>query len=262
VTPDHLDRHHDVEHYAALKEKLLRKASRAVVNWDDPIVRAMAERHPKTIPFSLDEPLASGYSLVSFDGEPWLARNREPRIAVAEVAMRGRHNLANAMAALALAASLGGDEALAIDVLRRFKGLAHRCEFVAERKGVTYINDSKATNIGAAIAALQGFTTPLVLIAGGDGKGADFAMLTEHVQGRVKSAVLIGADAPKLEQALAGVCKIVRTSTLEAAVAAAAAEAVPGDTVLLAPACSSLDMFRDYRARGDAFKTAVAGLPA
>jgi UDP-N-acetylmuramoylalanine--D-glutamate ligase len=222
----------------------------------------MGERHPKPVPFSLEEQLANGYSIVTFDGEPWLARNREPRIAVAEVAMRGTHNLANAMAALALVAALGGDEALAIEVLRRFKGLPHRCEFVAESRGVTYINDSKATNVGATIAALQGFSTPLVLIAGGDGKGADFTTLREHLRGKVKTAVLIGADAPRLAEAFAGICTVRREKTLEDAVVAAAADAEQGDTVLLSPACSSLDMFRDYRARGEAFKHAVARLPA
>jgi UDP-N-acetylmuramoylalanine--D-glutamate ligase len=262
VTPDHLDRHHDVAHYAALKEKLLRNAARAIINWDDPIVRAMGDRHPKAIAFSIEQELPNGYSLVTFDGEPWLARNREPLIAVAEVAMRGRHNLANALAALALVASLGGDQALAVEVLRRFKGLPHRCEFVADRRGVAYINDSKATNIGAAIAALQGFATPLVLIAGGDGKGADFTLLREHVRDKVKTVVLIGVDAPKLERALADVSNVVRVATLDEAVTAAAEAAEAGDTVLLAPACSSLDMFSDYRARGEAFKAAVARLPA
>jgi len=183
-----------------------------------------------------------------------------PLIPTSEVAMHGDHNLGNAMAALALAAAIGVATEPALAVLRTFGGLPHRCEAVAERRGVRYINDSKATNVGATIAALGGLRGPIVLLAGGDGKGADFTPLREHVRGKVRAVLVIGRSAEALVEALATECPVTRCATLEEAVDAAAAIAVDGDTVLLAPACSSLDMFTDYRARGDAFKAAVASL--
>src|SRR5690606_38037548 len=194
----------------------------------------------------------------------WLARDTQPLFPVAELALRGRHNEANALASLALAATMiesagerGRGLEAALDVLRRFEGLPHRCRRIAERGGVEYIDDSKGTNVGATVAALAGFSAPIVLIAGGRGKGADFAPLAGAARGKVRTAVLIGETAREIESVLADVCPVVHASDMRGAVRAAAAAARPGDIVLLSPACASQDMFRDYKHRGEAFAAAV-----
>jgi len=262
VSADHLDRHGSVEHYAALKEKLLAAASHAVVNDDDPLVRAMGERHRHAVAFSVERPLARGYSIVATSGGPSLARHGEPLLPLAELALRGRHNAANALAALALTDALDAPLAPRLDVLRTFGGLPHRCEPVAERGGVAYLDDSKGTNVGATVAALAGLAGPLVLIAGGIGKGADFAPLAAAAVGKVKAAVLIGEAARQIGAVLEPIAAVRYAESMEEAVATAAALAAPGDTVLLSPACASQDMFRDYRHRGEAFAAAVRELPA
>ncbi|HEX6996718.1 MAG TPA: UDP-N-acetylmuramoyl-L-alanine--D-glutamate ligase [Gammaproteobacteria bacterium] len=262
VSPDHLDRHGSLERYAALKERLLAAAEHAVVNADDPLVRAMGERHPRPIPFSVTRPLGRGYSIVERGGERHLARHGAPLLPARELAIRGRHNEANALAALALVEVMGAPLAPALAALRAFPGLPHRCQRVAERGGVTYLDDSKGTNVGATLAALEGLQGPLVLIAGGVGKGADFAPLAAAARGKVKAAVLIGRAAGEIEAALAGVCPTRRADGMAEAVRLAAALAAPGDTVLLSPACASQDMFRDYRHRGEAFAAAARELPA
>jgi UDP-N-acetylmuramoylalanine--D-glutamate ligase len=260
VSADHLDRHRSIAAYAALKEKLLAGAARAVVNWDDPLVRQMGRRHDRPIRFSALETLDHGYCLVGRDGRDYLARNAMPVLAADALTLAGAHNRLNALAALALVDTLGGDSRRAVDALRAYRGLSHRCELVARRRGVTYINDSKATNVGATIAALHGFAGPLVLIAGGDGKGADFSPLAAIARDKIRTAILLGTDAGRLEHALEHSCPTLRVESMEDAVAEAAALAQPGDTVMLSPACSSLDMFADYKARGSAFVAAVERL--
>jgi len=189
-------------------------------------------------------------------------------VPTASLLLRGRHNEANALAALALAVvfieTTGGgrdrvDAALA--ALPRFRGLPHRCRPVATRRGVEYIDDSKGSNVGATAAAIANLSGPLVLIAGGLGKGQDFAPLADAARGKVKAAVLIGEAAPALERVLANVCDVRRAADMREAVQAAAAAAAAGDTVLLSPACASQDMFRDYKHRGEAFAAAVLELP-
>jgi UDP-N-acetylmuramoylalanine--D-glutamate ligase len=148
-----------------------------------------------------------------------------------------------------------------LDVLRSFAGLPHRCQRVAERNGVAYVDDSKGTNVGATLAALKGLEGPLVLIAGGLSKGQDLAPLAAGARGKLRAAVLIGTAAAELETALAPVCRTVRAESMVDAVAKAAALATRGDTVLLSPACASQDMFRDYKDRGDQFARAATELP-
>jgi UDP-N-acetylmuramoylalanine--D-glutamate ligase len=148
------------------------------------------------------------------------------------------------------------------DTLRRFTGLPHRAQWVADRHGVRWIDDSKGTNVGATLAAVAGFAGPLIVVAGGDGKGQDFAPLAAAFRDKVRAVVLIGRDAPAIAQALEGVCAVHRAATLPDAVARAAGLAHAGDTVLLSPACASLDMFRDYAERGQVFAEAVRSLPA
>lgn len=262
VSEDHLDRHGSVDRYAGLKAKLLARAGRAVYNYDDPLVRAMGLAHPNAVAFSVHEPLERGYSVVREGDERWLARDREPIVASSELRLHGLLGEANALAALALSDAMHGERAPALEVLRQFAGLPHRCQKVAERAGVVYINDSKGTNVGATVAAIAGLGGSIVLIAGGLGKGASFAPLAAAAGSRLRAAVLIGEAAGQLESALAGRCATRRAGTMAEAVATAAALAQSGDTVLLSPACASQDMFADYRERGEVFTRAVLELAA
>lgn len=261
VSADHLDRHGTLELYAELKEKLLKAAEHAVVNVDDPLVVAMGARHARVVPFSVRSELAQGYSVVVTEGERWLARDREPLLRSSELGIRGTHNEANALAALALTASLTTSIEPALEALRTFAGLPHRCQRVTERRGVTFVDDSKGTNVGATLAALNGLAGPLVLIAGGLSKGQDFGPLAAGARGKLRAAVLIGAAADELERAFAPVCETARATSMDDAVTRAAALAQRGDTVLLSPACASQDMFRDYRERGERFARAALELP-
>jgi UDP-N-acetylmuramoylalanine--D-glutamate ligase len=262
VSADHLDRHATLERYAQLKERLLAAAEHAVFNADDPLVASMGARHPRAVPFSVERPLARGFSVVEHAGARWLARDRRPLVATAELKLAGSHNEGNALAALALTSVMVSELAPALAALRSFPGLPHRCEHVAVRAGVAYIDDSKGTNVGATLAALQGLAGPLVLIAGGLSKGQDLRPLAAAARGKVKAAVLIGAAAAELEAILAPVCVTRRAVDMPGAVQAAAALAARGDTVLLSPACASQDMFRDYKDRGEQFARAAAELPS
>jgi UDP-N-acetylmuramoylalanine--D-glutamate ligase len=260
VSADHLDRHGTLDAYAELKEKLLKAAEHAVVNVDDPLVAAMGARHPRAIPFSVQTELSRGYSIVASNGERWLARDSQPLIRAAELGIPGLHNEANALAALALIAPLTKDFRAALGVLRSFTGLPHRCQRITERKGVTFVDDSKGTNVGATLAALNGLPGPLVLIAGGLSKGQDLSALAVGARGKLRAAVLIGAAAAELDAVLKPVCETAHAKSMAEAVAKAAALARRGDTVLLSPACASQDMFRDYRERGEQFARAAREL--
>jgi UDP-N-acetylmuramoylalanine--D-glutamate ligase len=182
-------------------------------------------------------------------------------LAAAELHVAGHHNLVNALAALALGHALGWPLANMVDGLRSYHGLPHRAQLVVKRAGVTWVNDSKGTNVGAAIAAIEGMSGQVVWIGGGDGKGADFKPLRDVLMRKARAAILIGVDAGKIGQALAGIpVPLIRTSTLQKAVRHAATVAQPGDSVLLSPACASFDMFNDYEHRGRVFAKAVLGL--
>ncbi len=260
VSPDHLDRHKSLAKYAACKSKLLRAAATAVFNWDDPLVREMGRDHPRAVPFSLRENLENGYAIMEHRGERWLAGRRKPLLPVTAMRLRGAHNEANALAALALSGALERDLAPQLEVLEQFAGLPHRCQWVGEKDGVTFINDSKATNVAASVAALEGLTGPFVLIAGGQSKGADFGTLAASARGKLVAAVLIGEAAEELEAALSGSCPTRVAADLNAAVSLAWAFATSGTTILLSPACASLDLFTDYSARGEAYSAAVREL--
>lgn len=179
-----------------------------------------------------------------------------------ELPLEGRHNAANALAALALGVAVGFDEQAMCKALKQFKGLAHRMQRVAEVRGVVWVNDSKATNIGACVAALQGYENKVVLIAGGDAKGADMAELVPVVKAKAKSVVLMGKDAGLIEGALNGCVPIYKAADMQQAVTIAASIAEAGDNVLLSPACASLDQYKNYQERGDKFTQAVLGLVA
>jgi UDP-N-acetylmuramoylalanine--D-glutamate ligase len=255
VTEDHLDRYAGIDDYAAAKARIFQGSGVQVLNRDDPRVLAMALPGREQVSFGLS---GSGHFGVR---EGRLVANDETIIDAAALPIRGWHNAANALAACALASTLNVPlEALASG-LKTFKGLPHRLELVAERAGVEWYDDSKGTNVGATIAALKGLARPTVLILGGEGKGQDFSPLAPVVAQLARHTLLIGRDAPLIEQTLKGL-PLERCASLDAAVARAAQLARPGDAVLLSPACASFDMFRDYKHRGEVFAHAVRGLPA
>ena len=260
VTPDHMDRYASLEAYGAAKARIFDGCDVAVINADDPAVRGMPRPGQFVVSFSLESNDAD-YTLARSPA-PMIVRRGEPLLPLAAMRLQGLHNAANAMAALALAEALDLPLAPALDALCAFGGLPHRSQWVADVRGVRYVNDSKGTNVGATLAAVRGLAGPLVVIAGGDGKNQDFSELRQAFRGKVRHVVLIGRDAPALAATLADVCATERASDMPAAVRAAQAVAQPGDTVLLSPACASLDMFRDYTHRGDEFAAAVRSLAA
>ena len=262
VSPDHLDRYADLAAYAAAKGRIFARCDTAVINLDDPLVMAMPRAAARTLSFSLRASIGADYAVASRAGQWWLMRREQPLLALAELKIQGLHNAANALAALALGEALALPLPVMLAELRSFAGLAHRSQWVADVNGVTYIDDSKGTNVGATLAAVAGMPGPLLLILGGEGKSQDFTALAPAFRGKVRHALLIGRDAAQLESALRGVCTVERATSLEAAVRAAAAVARAGDTVLLSPACASLDMFKDYAHRGAVFAAAVRGLAA
>jgi UDP-N-acetylmuramoylalanine--D-glutamate ligase len=261
VSADHLDRYATFRHYADSKARIFANCETAVVNADDAEVARMPRAGMRVIGFALDDARAD-FALATPAGsrEPWLARRGAPLLPLTALRISGRHNAANALATLALGDALRLPMQPMLDELREFTGLPHRSQWVADLDGVRYINDSKGTNVGATLAAVGGLTGPLVVIAGGDGKGQDFTPLAGAFRGKVRAAVLLGRDAGLIETALTGVCPTVRVDGMEEAVRAAARSAQAGDTVLLSPACSSLDMFRDYAHRGSVFAAAVQEL--
>lgn len=262
VSPDHLDRYPSVGAYADAKARIFARCDTAVINLDDPLVVAMPKPGQRMLGFSLRASIGADYSCMAVDGDWWLTRRGEPLMRVSEMKIKGLHNAANALAALALGEALRLPLPAMLAELAEFPGLPHRSQWVADVSGVTYINDSKGTNVGATLAAVGGLKGPLVVIAGGDGKNQDFAPLAAAFRGKVRHAVLIGRDAPAIARILQGVCTVELSNTMEDAVRAAARAAKSGDTVLLSPACASLDMFRDYTHRGTVFSQAVRELAA
>jgi len=262
VTPDHLDRYAGLADYADAKARIFARCATAVVNLDDPLVVAMPRPGQPQLTFSLRAEVGADYSLVK-TGRGWaLARRGVTLLDLQELRIGGLHNAANALAALALGEALGLPTSAMLAELREFPGLPHRAEWVADVGGVRYINDSKGTNVGATLAAVAGFEGPLLIIAGGDGKQQDFSPLRAAFAGKVRHVALIGRDAPAIAQALEGVCTVQRCASLADAVQDCAARARAGETVLLSPACASLDMFRDYAHRGQVFADAVKELAA
>ncbi len=261
LSEDHLDRHRSMDNYAAIKARIFAAEGCMVLNRDDVRVRRMARPDRRCLWFGAGTP-DGGYGLQRLDGDIWLCRGETALIDAGALRLQGRHNLVNALAALALAEAAGLALEPCLRALRGFAGLPHRMQWVGRRSGMDWINDSKATNVGATLAAIEGLDRPLVLIAGGDGKGADFTPLAAALRGRGRAAVLLGRDAPRLEQVLKPVLGTERVGDMGQAVHRAVALGRPGDVVLLSPACASLDMYSDYMARGDAFAAAVGRLPA
>jgi UDP-N-acetylmuramoylalanine--D-glutamate ligase len=270
LSADHLDRYPSMAAYASAKQRIFVGAAAAVVNRDDPASRDLAEGVPEVVSFGLQAPQRDqDWGLLDNGdegaGQVWLGRGTRALIPTRELALTGAHNHANALAALALGDLFGLPLAPMRAALAEFPGLPHRCALVAEMAGVRWIDDSKGTNPGATIAALQGIArqqsddAKVVLIAGGDGKGADFAPLGPALAQYARALVLIGRDAPLIEAVAPASLPCAHAVDMDAAVAHAAALARPGDAVLLSPACASFDMFDDYRQRGRVFAAAVLG---
>jgi len=263
ISADHMDRYGALDDYVAAKARIFRGAQNAVLNRDDPLVCAMAGQAPRETGFTLGRPQrADDFGLIKHGGESWLVHGREPLIAASEVTLAGRHNLANALAAIALGSACGLPVTSMCEALRRFRGLPHRTVLVAQKRGVRWYDDSKGTNPGATVAALEGLIEPAesaraVLIAGGDCKGADFSALAAAVERLSRAVVLIGRDAPMIERVLRGRVHLMHANDMDEAVKIAAGLALPGDCVLLSPACASFDMFDNYEHRGRVFSDCV-----
>ena len=258
MSSDHLDRHGTMTQYAAIKERVYRGTGAMVINADDPLVAAMADPQRAVCRFTLGEAVGSGdYGIRAEPQGEWIVRGDTPLLPCAAVRIAGRHNLANALAALALAEAAGLPMAPCLETLRTFAGLPHRCQWVAEIAGVTWYNDSKGTNVGATEAACRGLVGPLVLIVGGQGKGQDFSPLRVAIRDKARAVILIGEDAPKIRAALEGIAPLVDAPDLRTAVRHARDLAQVGESVLLSPACASFDMFRNYVDRGECFMREV-----
>jgi len=242
-----MDRYPGLGDYAAAKQQVYVQAAVQVVNRDDAAAAALADTASPVTGFTAGEPDAGDFGVVQRSDEDWLARGDEVLMPVAALAMTGRHNVVNALAALALGEIVGLSITAMVAALQQFQGLPHRMQLVTERNGVCWYNDSKGTNLGATQAAIAGVTGKVVLIAGGD-------------SGRGRAAVLLGKDAEYLNQVLSPVLPVSMVRDMEAAVQLAAGLSQPGDSVLLSPACASTDMFRDFQERGDVFIAAVMRL--
>ena len=265
ISPDHMDRYDSMQDYYKAKHRIFRGAKNVVVNRDDSLTAPLLPQGVKQTAFHLGKPDLKLFGLIEDQGDVWLALGLDKLIAASELKMRGRHNLANALAALALGQAAGLPMDAMLNALKGFTGLRHRCEWVAEHQGVTYFNDSKGTNVGATVAALNGLGGTLseengiVLIAGGDGKGAEFVELAEPLKNYGRALVYIGVDGERL----ASQCGDINSRpavTMDEAVVIASQLAKSGDIVLLSPACASFDMFAGFPQRGDAFVQAVETL--
>ncbi len=264
VTPDHLDRHGNMENYAATKARILAQqgpSDSAVLNFDDPVTRAMATDCKAEVRFfSMRGPVPHG---VCVDGGALAVIEPDgmKRVALEGTPFNRGHALANLLASVAITSALGVDPAVAVAAACDVAPLPHRCETIATRQGVIYVNDSKATNPGAAAQSLESFDAPIHWLAGGRDKGVDFDVLARAVEGRVVRAYLYGETAEALASAIGGRCETVRFDTLDEAVVASAARANSGEVVLLAPACASFDQFQNFEERGEHFRRAVHALP-
>lgn len=265
ITPDHLDRHHTFNAYVQAKQCIYDQAQYVLYNREDQLTHPRHTLSNATVTsFGLDKPAQQQWGLQTINQTTYLAYGEQRLIAVDELKIKGRHNWANALAACALAHAAKIPFENMLEVLRSFTGLPHRCQWVRTLDSVDWINDSKGTNVGATISAISGIggaiDGKIVLIAGGQGKGADFRELRVTMQTHVRALVLIGEDANKFQDALHDVVTITHAKTFDEAINQARSAAKPGDVVLLSPACASFDMFRDFNQRGEIFQATVAAL--
>jgi UDP-N-acetylmuramoylalanine--D-glutamate ligase len=264
ISEDHLDRYDGMQDYMAAKQRIFRGSRQIVINRDSIESRPWHTTDAALSFFGIDSHSDEGASVVSHAGESWMAIDGKPLMPVSEIKIAGRHNLSNAMAAFMLGRAVGLPEEAMLATLREFSGLPHRCQLVRRFKGVDYFNDSKGTNVGATVMALQGIgertAGELVLIAGGIGKEQDFSPLLPVLDRYVKRVILIGKDADQIAHVIEHSVDIMRATSMEEAVTEAAISATAGDAVLLSPACASFDMFKDFAHRGRTFAAAVEAL--
>ena len=264
VSEDHMDRYSGLPAYHLAKHRIFRGAKQVVVNRQDALTRPLMGEGLPCWTFGLSAPDFKAFGVREENGEKYLAFEFQNLMPVRELKVRGAHNQANALAALALGHAVGLPFDAMLSSLRTFTGLEHRCQWVRELDGVSYYNDSKATNVGAALAAIDGLGADmdgkLVLIAGGDGKGADFSGLRDSVAKYCRAVVLMGRDADLIAAALGDAVPQVRVGSLDDAIARSRSLAHTGDAVLLSPACASFDMFKNYEERGHLFARAVEAL--
>jgi UDP-N-acetylmuramoylalanine--D-glutamate ligase len=262
ISEDHLDRYADLDEYTAAKARIFAGCGVQVLNRDDARCMGLARNEGRTITFGLNAPgTESDFGIERADGAIWLVQGKQRLLETSELQVAGLHNTANALAALALCSAIDIPMPAMLSALCSYKGLPHRVERVAEIGGITYYDDSKGTNVGATVAALEGLGCKSVLIAGGDGKGQDFSPLKAAVSKHARAVVLIGRDAWKIEAVLHD-CSVPveRAGDMSDAVQQASRLAKSGDAVLLSPACASFDMFRNYEHRAEVFVQAVQEL--
>jgi UDP-N-acetylmuramoylalanine--D-glutamate ligase len=262
ISADHLDRYGSINEYHQAKHTIFKQASQVVANRDDPLTIPLVPDGTPVTCWRLGEPDLGEFGLREIDGIGWFCHGLKPLMRVDEIQLPGTHNQANGLAALAMGSALDMPMAGLLAGAKRFAGLAHRCQLVGHINGVRFINDSKGTNVGATAAALRGLAGSgrIWLILGGQGKGQTFSPLRELVISHCAGLFLLGEAAADIAKQLEDVLPIVILTSLEAAVQQAAAQAEPGDTVLLSPACASLDMFSGYQERGERFREAVQAL--
>ncbi len=265
ITPDHLDRYAGFDDYVKAKHRIFHQAQQVIINKQDSLsdskdIPSLAKRWF----FTTDEPKAGEFGLRQIEGKTWLAYGEKNLLPADELKIVGNHNLSNALSALALGSAAGLSLDPMLEGLKNFSGLAHRCQWVAENNGIRWINDSKGTNIGATQAGLEGIGQQLkgkvVLLLGGDGKGADFTELRPLVMQYCRAIIVMGKDAPRILEALADVVESFSVSNMMQAVECAKECALPGDVVLLSPACSSLDQYQHFSHRGDVYMDCVLSI--
>ena len=264
ISEDHMDRYTSKLAYLQAKQKIFRGCRYVIVNDDDILSAPLMVEGMESIHFGIGKPNLKKFSTMNEGAESKICYGFDTLINTSEIKIKGVHNISNALAALALGTAAGIDMSSMLTTLKTYSGLKHRCEWVRSVDGVDYINDSKGTNVGATATAIESFglsgNGKVILIAGGESKGADFTCLTPVLSDFARGAVLFGQDAQKIESDLNNVIDIKRANTLEDAVSAAKSLAKPGDTVLMSPACASFDMFSNFEKRGDAFIDVVEGL--
>ena len=261
ISSDHMDRYPTLAAYHQAKQKIYKGCATAVFNREDPLTSPLLSIISDAVTFTTKTPDLGQYGLLEDNQGVWLSRGLEKLLTTSMMRIRGRHNQQNALAALALGDAVGLPMNAMLDALKQFTGLPHRCQWLANINGVSWFNDSKATNVGAAVAAINGLGADLsgkiILIAGGDGKGGDFSDLRAPIARHVSHLVLIGCDAAMIADSAQGATEIHRMETLESAVQQSRQLAKSGDAVLLAPACASFDMFSSFEKRGECFAALV-----
>jgi UDP-N-acetylmuramoylalanine--D-glutamate ligase len=257
VSEDHMDRYQDIDSYSAAKQRIYHGDGIKVINADDPRVTAMVKPGDRVVRFTLQPPAEGEFGVCHDDTSAWLCKGSMKLIAVDQLRVVGQHNTANALAALALGEAVGFSFADMTAALKEFRGLPHRCQWLKQAGGVNWYNDSKATNVGAMLASVGGMPGNIVLIAGGDGKGADFTPLRDALAGKVKAMILLGRDADRIAASVNGAIPSIRVGDMHEAVARAMQAASPGDSVMLSPACASFDMYRNFEERGEDFMQIV-----